>query len=75
MLLAAVLMSLFWAVRYALALDLLAALASFGLSVFLGVLGLFWWFGGEQVQLDEQAEARWRSRRFWRRFRPFVRRR
>ena len=75
MILAGVPMSLFWAVRYALALDLLAALAWVGLSVFLGLLGLLWWFGGEQVQLDEQAEARWKSRRFWRQFRPFVRRR
>lgn len=75
MLLTGVPISLFWAVRSALALDLLAVLAWVGLSVFLGVLGLFWWFSGEQVQLDEQAEVRWKNRRFWRRFGSFARRR
>jgi len=57
--------SIYWVVRDLLELDLLGALAWVGLSIFLGALGLFWWFAGEEIGLGEDAEHRQRARAFW----------
>jgi hypothetical protein len=59
--------SLIWAVRFALALDLPSVLAWIGLSLFLGLLGGFWWFFGEDEISRRDAETRLRGRR-WRRW-------
>lgn len=58
--------SLYWAVRDLLELDLLGALAWIGLGLFCGVLGLGWWYAGEETGLDEAAHHRQFSRQFWR---------
>lgn len=64
-LLASAIGSILWAGRYALELDLLAVLAWLGLATFLGFLGLFWWFAGEDEISRRNAENRSRGRR-WR---------
>ena len=56
--------TLYWAVREALELDVLGVLAWLGLGAFLAVLGLVWWFAGEEVMLDEEVTNRLKARRF-----------
>lgn len=63
-LLAGVAGALFWAVREALELDVLGVLAWLGLGAFLAVLGLGWWFAGEEIMLDEDVTNRMKARRF-----------
>jgi hypothetical protein len=63
-LLAGVAGALFWAVREALELDVLGVLAWLGLGAFLAVLGLGWWFAGEEIMLDEEVTNRLKARRF-----------
>jgi hypothetical protein len=75
LLLAGVPISLFWAVRSALALDLLAVLAWVGMSLFAGLLGLYWWFSGDQEMLGKLARNRRNARRFRRGLGSFLRRR
>ena len=58
--------SLYWVIRELLELDLLGVLAWIGLALFLGVLGLVWWYAGEEIGLDEAARHRRYSAQFWR---------
>lgn len=67
--------SILWAVLDVLALDLLGALAWVGLSLFLGLLGLFWWSYGEQYMLAEDSGNQVKAKRLRRRIGSFVRRR
>lgn len=67
--------SLFWAVRDALELDLLRALAWVGLAAFCAVLGLGWWIAGEDTMLGEEAANRSKARRFRRALSSRIRRR
>ena len=73
-LLAGAIGSLLWAVKYALALDLLSVLVWLGLAVFLAFLGLFWWFAGEDEISRRNAQSRSRARR-WRSWLGIGRRR
>ena len=57
--------SLVWVVRELLELDVLGALAWLGLGCFLGIIGLGWWFAGEEIGLEEEAQHRRRAARFW----------
>lgn len=57
--------SVIWAVVALLALDLLGVLKWLGLAVFVGALGLLWWYAGEEIGLGEEAEQRTRARAFW----------
>ena len=50
--------SLFWAAERALALDLGGVLAWLAMAAFLGVLGLYHWFHGEDDLLLELARRR-----------------
>ena len=67
--------SILWAVHDVLALDLLGALAWVGLSLFVGLLGLFWWSYGEQYMLAEDSANQVKAKRLRRRIGSVVRRR
>jgi hypothetical protein len=59
MLLLSAVYALFLGVQRALALDLPGALVAVGLSLFLGLLGLYWWSYGEQQLLKDSAPRDW----------------
>lgn len=67
--------SLFWAVRDALELDLLRALAWVGLAAFCAVIGVGWWIAGGDTMLGEEAANRSKARRFRRALSSITRRR
>lgn len=68
-------MSLYWAVRDLLEVDLLGVLVAVGLALFLGLLGIFYWFYGGATMLDEEAAQTSKVARARRTFRSFIRRR
>ena len=58
-------LSAYWVVRYLLVLDVPRALLGVALALFLGLLGLVWWFHGEEIGLEEDAQRRRKAAAFW----------
>jgi hypothetical protein len=63
-LLAGVPVSLYWAIQHLGRFDLVGALLWVGMSVFVGLLGVFHWMSGGDDQLGEIGQRRRASERF-----------
>lgn len=66
--------SLYWAVRAALALDLWGVLAWVALGLFVGLLGIYWWDSGDREMLDRIARNRRDGQDMLRALRSLLRR-